>query len=501
MPLDMHTVESPDGCTPAYEDRTIIGILNNYAVPKSPADISSVTVTNAGTLYTALPTLSVTGNGTGAVLVPKMKVLAAAIASIGTGYVQGDTITLTGGTFTSAAIMTLSTTQLASLAVNAAGTGYAATDTITLAGGTPTTKGVATIATTKLISGTINAPGSGYEINDTITLAGGTAGTKAILTVTHGQLVSAAKNAAGSGYAPGDTITLSGGTAGTPAVITVDTVSAGAIATFHISTAGDYTVLATSFTQASTSGIGTGATFDTGLFGVKTVTVSTAGSYTVNATSFTQDSTSGSGTGFTMSAPVFGVNTITISNRGEYQTNAASFTQDSTSGTGTGATFNTAAYGVKAFTISTAGSYSVLATNPVAQGSTSGSGSGATFTLSSWGLASVTVSAGGSGYDNTSALVVTNGTGDTTGSGAAGTLVLGTNTDNVVTVTVELPESANLPMIDDNTPNYGVFINPGQKCDWYVDQSSKTSNSFDVVLTPLSGTAITAGTMDIMISG
>src|SRR5690606_19327782 len=121
--------------------------------------------------------------------------------------------------------------------------------------------------------------------------------------------VSVALDAAGSGYAPGDTITLAGGTAGTKAVVTVDTVSSGAIATFHISDAGDYTVTATSFTQDSTSGAGTGATFDTGLFGVLDFTVSTAGSYTTNAAAFTQDSTTGSGTGATFDTTVFGVNT------------------------------------------------------------------------------------------------------------------------------------------------------------------------------------------------
>lgn len=489
MPLQIHDHEVVDGSNLKYTDRVIFGLKSNFANLSSPGVISSVAVTAAGS-YATLPTVGTSGNGSGATLVPHMKAISSVVTAVGTGYAPGDTVTFVGGTGT-APILTISTTKLVSSAVNAAGTGYAPTDTITLAGGAFTTAAQLTVATTKVISKAVLAPGSGYAINDTITVAGGTAGTAAIFTVTHGQLVSAAKNAAGSGYAPGDTITLAGGTAGTAAVITVDTVSTGAIATFHISTPGDYTVLSTTFTQASTSGSGTGATFNTGLFGVLTATVTTAGSYTVNATTFTQASSTGSGTGATFNTIVYGVNTFTISNPGIYQTNAASFTQSATSGSGTGATFNTTAYGLLGFTISTPGSLTVLAANPVATTS-NGSGTGVTLTPL-YGINTITVSAAGTNYDSGSALAITGG--GSTG-GATGTITLGSQTGNAVTVPVTFGTGADLPS------TYAVMVNPQQACFWEVDQASKTQSSFNVILTPSSGSAtIAAGVIDVAVFG
>lgn len=70
------------------------------------------------------------------------------------------------------------------------------------------------------------------------------------------------KNAGGSGYVVGDQITLAGGTFSTAAVVTVIQVSSGAISAIEVSNPGAYSVSATTFTQASTTGAGTGATFN-----------------------------------------------------------------------------------------------------------------------------------------------------------------------------------------------------------------------------------------------
>jgi len=73
-------------------------------------------------------------------------------------------------------------------------------------------------------------------------------------------------NNAGSGYVAGEVITLGGGTATTAAKVRVLTVSGGAIATFTIDDRGLYTATSASLTQASTSGSGTGATFNTATY-------------------------------------------------------------------------------------------------------------------------------------------------------------------------------------------------------------------------------------------
>ena len=76
-------------------------------------------------------------------------------------------------------------------------------------------------------------------------------------------------NAAGSGYVVGEVITLAGGTIVAAAKVRVLTVSSGAIATFTIDERGSYTATSASLTQASTSGSGTGATFQSATYAIQ----------------------------------------------------------------------------------------------------------------------------------------------------------------------------------------------------------------------------------------
>jgi hypothetical protein len=72
--------------------------------------------------------------------------------------------------------------------------------------------------------------------------------------------------------------------------------------------------------------------------------------------------------------------------------------------------------------------------------------------------------------------------------------VAGGSAGAAVTTTVTLPTSANLPA------NYGVLVNPGQDATWFVPSASKTSNSFNVTLTPrLAANTLSAGTFDVVV--
>lgn len=208
---------------------------------------------------------------------------------------------------------------------------------------------------------TVVSPGTGIAINDTFNLVGGVlaaagpsgntlaaAGVPAKVTVTHAQLVSCGLNAAGTTYVAGDTITLAGGTAGTAAIITVDSVvtGTGAIATFHISTAGDYTVEATTFTQGTTTSAGgTGATFNAGLFGAKTLTLTTAGGYTTAPVlaGATTTNVVGTGTGLLV-ASTYGLGTANIDESGNYSS-APAWTVTAVDGNGAGASIATGSLG------------------------------------------------------------------------------------------------------------------------------------------------------------
>ena len=221
-------------------------------------------------------------------------------------YAPNEIVTLAGGTFSTPAQLQVATTSLLSLSPNTAGTGYAPADTVHLSGGTTTTTPVVTVASTKVVgTPTINAAGTG-----------GTTGTATVTGTT------------GTGTKFQASVTISGG---------------GITAVNSVTVAGVYTVNPTTLTAEPVTGGGlTGAKLSITM-GINAITLTTAGVFTVNApgSAFSQASTSGSGTGATFNNGVFEPNTVTVYAAGTYSvlpTNPVS--QASTTGYGAGATFN-----------------------------------------------------------------------------------------------------------------------------------------------------------------
>jgi len=140
-----------------------------------------------------------------------------------------------------------------------------------------------------------------YVRGDTIVIAGGAFVTPVTLRVLFTTVASFAINAAGTGYAIGDTITLAGGSAEQMAVLTVTSVGgSGAVTGVAISNGGKYTINSAAFTQNSTSGSGSGATFNNALFGPQELEVFAEGGYTaLPSNPANQSSTSGTGLGAT----------------------------------------------------------------------------------------------------------------------------------------------------------------------------------------------------------
>lgn len=140
-----------------------------------------------------------------------------------------------------------------------------------------------------------------YVRGDNITIAGGSFTTAAVLRVVYTTIAAISINAAGTGYAVNDTITLQGGAAAQAAVLTVTSIGgSGAVTGVAISSGGRFTINSTTFTQASTNGSGSGATFNNALFGPGVLTIFNDGAYTsVPANPANQASTTGSGAGAT----------------------------------------------------------------------------------------------------------------------------------------------------------------------------------------------------------
>jgi hypothetical protein len=166
----------------------------------------------------------------------------------------------------------------------------------------PAVVSYASLSTAMSVTANNGAVSSSYQRGDFVTLAGGVFTTAAVFQVATLTLASLTLLAGGSGYAVNDTIRIGGvGTANQSPVLTVTGVSGGAITSFVISNGGIFTSNGIgTFTQTSTSGVGTGATFDAGLFGPLSLNVTTPGAYTtIPANPANQASSTGAGLGAT----------------------------------------------------------------------------------------------------------------------------------------------------------------------------------------------------------
>lgn len=159
----------------------------------------------------------------------------------------------------------------------------------------------------------VNAIGSGYAPFDTITLTAnqGTTTTAAEVQLATVQLATITANSAGSGCTNGNYTGLAGsGGRGTQFTFNA-TVTSGALSAIVIVTRGSYTITPTSLTNVLVTGVtgcsGSNSPTVTVTMGVGTFFEVSAGLFSGTLpTSFTQASTSGSGTGATFNTPVWG---------------------------------------------------------------------------------------------------------------------------------------------------------------------------------------------------
>jgi len=145
--------------------------------------VTAITGTAAGTSYTSVPSVVIpaptTAGGVQATATVAMLATSISLASGGSGYAIGDTITLTGGTFSTTIILTVATlsgSAVATFTNNQSGT-YTVLPTNPVAQGSTSGSGSgATFNITWGIRGTaftITNAGSGYVEQPTVTFSGG----------------------------------------------------------------------------------------------------------------------------------------------------------------------------------------------------------------------------------------------------------------------------------------------------------------------------------------
>lgn len=323
--------------------------------------------------------------------------------------------------------------DVASVTVAGTNNNYTAKPAITFTAPPAGVTAVAGAVTMKAVTPTITAAGAGvhsvdYAPTETLTLTGSGVGTQATFTVSSVKVRAAtqAVAAAGSGYFTGDTVTFGDGTWTTPAVFTL-TVDPSTITATGTSNAGSRSIasaLTDPVTADSSSGSGTGATFNIGC-GVRGVVPAAPGTYTVVPASPVATTTnSATGTGATLT-PTWRSPSAAVAAGGTAYSVGQTLT--AVGGTGTPATFTVASLvgadgtAVATVTMATPGAYTVPPANPVA--TTGGTSSDCTLTVT-WEMAS--------------AVVATSGTGDVSAdyiSGEVLTLVGGTGGAATATIT------------------------------------------------------------------
>jgi hypothetical protein len=165
---------------------------------------------------------------------------------------------------------------LAKFTINAAGTGYVPGDTITLTGGTSSVGGVADVTATKVVSATVAAGGSG-----------GTNGTQTVTGTTgNGTRFQASVTVSGNAITAVLSITVAGEYTTNPTTIATEPVTGASLVGAQLNvvmgvikaaphTQGTYTVLPSNpIAQGSTSGSGTGATLNATWFNELDTTIS-----------------------------------------------------------------------------------------------------------------------------------------------------------------------------------------------------------------------------------
>ena len=212
---------------------------------RTTGGIIKVGLVTGGTGYTGLPTVAITGNGTGASAVAIMAgtaVASVAIVSPGRGY-TGATITISGGGGTSAA----ATAAVGSSTIRpmsfikgrfndmygfdgmGRGIRWSGSGSATPIGLVPPARGpavTASVSASYYVSGIqVISPGSGFSQLPTITLSGGgySVPATAQAKIMNGQLAAVTVSDKGSGYQTAPTVEVSGGQ-GTGAALSIGVV-------------------------------------------------------------------------------------------------------------------------------------------------------------------------------------------------------------------------------------------------------------------------------------
>lgn len=218
---------------------------------------------------------STSGTGSGASMNLIMGIASIAVASSGFNYVTPPTVTISGGSGSSAtAKAVLTGGVVSSFVVLSPGTGYSAQPTITIQSGSGATAVAQLFPTT--VSSIAVTSSDYFNTPPSVTLT--VQGSGATVSGVTFKVVQAILSNAGIGYSVGDILLVSGGSGLENASIQVTGVNAeGVILAFNLINAGNYSVVPTLVANNVYGGTGAGASFTLSM-GLHSINLSNGGS-------------------------------------------------------------------------------------------------------------------------------------------------------------------------------------------------------------------------------
>ncbi|MCX9025835.1 MAG: hypothetical protein OIN85_07045 [Candidatus Methanoperedens sp.] len=173
--------------------------------------ITGITVTNVGSGYSAVPRVTITGNGRGATAAATLSapLISITVTNVGSGYTAIPRVTITGGGGTGATAAATITPSAVILTLTNPGSGYTAVPNVTITGGGGT--GMRVNATLAPMTLTLTNPGSGYTSAPAVTITGEGTGAAAIAIIT-GSISGITLTNGGSGYTSAPAVSITGAT-------------------------------------------------------------------------------------------------------------------------------------------------------------------------------------------------------------------------------------------------------------------------------------------------
>lgn len=222
--------------------------------------------------------------------------------------------------------------EVSTLSVSAGGSGYQLGQTLTLAGGTGSSATATTSVGRLTAVASVTAAGSNYQLGETVTFSGFT-GTSPTARVNSVAIQALTIVSGGTGYTNGSTVTMVGGT-GTALQATVTSVG-GVVTSLAITIFGTYTALPPQ-PATFTGGAGSGLTVTHSNYSVQSLVLLSGGTVTAPNNPTGSFSFSGAvGTGGTATVSGYAISAVTLASAGSY-TVLPTNPNTPTGGTGTG---------------------------------------------------------------------------------------------------------------------------------------------------------------------